>query len=108
MGNYGNINESGLKRAKEVASYLAVLPHFPSDVVAMLELVDETLAGVVEKEATNATQCLGSQELDLRLRLIGVDETRRVDLDFLEVDRARADRQRHLLSVTSAVFAVGG
>ena len=87
---------------------LAVLPHLARDVVAVLELVDETAAGVVQEEAADTAERLRGQELDLRLGLVGVDEAGRVHLDLLEVDGARADGERHLLTITGTVLAIGG
>ena len=87
---------------------LAVLPHLARDVVAVLELIDETAAGVVQQEAADTAERLRGEELDLRLGLVGVDEAGRVHLDLLEVDGARADGERHLLTITGTVLAVGG
>ena len=87
---------------------LAVLPHLASDVVTLLELVDEARASVVEQETTNTAERLSNQELNLRVGLLGVDETGRVNLDLLKVDSRRADLNGHLVAVTSRVLAVGG
>ena len=57
----------------------------------MLELIDETLAGIVEQKTTNTSERLRSQELDFRLGLVGVDETGGVYLNLLEIHRVRAD-----------------
>jgi len=62
-----------------VRTTLLVL-HLTRDVVTAAELVAETLALTVEHEATNAAEGLGSEELKLSLRLLGVNETGGVDL----------------------------
>ncbi len=46
--------------------------------------------------------------LDLSVGLLGVNETGRVDLDFLHVDGVGAKGEGHLDTVTSRVVAVGG
>lgn len=74
----------------------------------MAKLVGETLALVIEKQATNTTQRLSGQELDLGLGILGVYETSRVHLDFLEINGLGTDSHSEFLSITGAVVAVGG
>lgn len=89
-------------------AYLSVLPDLAGDEVSVLQLVDESLARVVEQQATNTTQSLSSQELHLGLGVLGVNQTSRVNLDLLEVDSAGANGKSELVAVTSAVVSVGG
>jgi hypothetical protein len=91
-----------------VAIYLLVLPHTPGDIVTVAELVCETLTLVIKEETTDTTQSLGSQELDLGLRVFGVYETSRVNLNLFEVDGLGSDSHGKFLSITSAVVTVGG
>jgi hypothetical protein len=87
---------------------LLVLPHLAGDVVTVLKLIDETLAGVVEKKTTDSTESLGGEELDLCVRLVRVNKAGRVYLDFFEIDGVGTDGEGHLVTVTSAVVAIGG
>lgn len=77
-------------------------------IVTVTELVRETVALLVDEKTADAAQRLGSQELDLGVRLVRVDETSRVNLDFVEVDTVRANLKGHLGTVTLAVLAVRG
>lgn len=88
--------------------HLLVLPHFASNIVAMLQLIDEALAGVVEQKTSNTTESLGGQELDLGVGLLGVHQPSGVDLDLLEVDGAGTNSHGEFLSIASAVITVGG
>ena len=54
---------------------LPVLVHLASNVIPSSELVAEPLSLVVEKKTSNSPESLGGQELDLRSRLIRIDET---------------------------------
>lgn len=72
----------------------------------MLKFIDETLALVVQKQTTDTTKGLGGQELDFSLGLIGVNQTGGVDLNFLKINRARANSKSHLLSITGTVISV--
>jgi hypothetical protein len=45
--------------------------------------------------------------LDLGIDVGGIDETSRVDLNFLEVDSAGTDGESHLVSIALRVLAVG-
>mmetsp|Transcript_126763 Transcript_126763/g.364584 ORF Transcript_126763/g.364584 Transcript_126763/m.364584 type:complete len:245 (-) Transcript_126763:719-1453(-) len=84
-----------------------VLPHLASDVVAAPELVGEALAVGVQNQAADTAESLGSQELDLRVRIVRLHQAGRVDLHPLEVDSAAADGFAHLDAVAGAVLAVG-
>jgi hypothetical protein len=79
---------------------LAVLPDLASDVVTMLELVNETFAGVVKEEATDTTESLSSQKLDLGVGLLGIDEASGVDLDLLKIDSIGTNLKSNLMSIT--------
>lgn len=89
-------------------THLLVFPDLSSDVIAMLEFIDEALASVVEEETTNTTESLSGQELDFGVGLLGVDQAGRMNLDLLEIDGRSADVHGELLAVTSAMLAVGG
>ena len=75
-------------------------------IVTVTQLVSETVALPVDEKTANAAQRLGSQKLDLGVRLVRVDETSRVNLDFVEVDAVGANLEGHLGTVTLAVLAV--
>ena len=87
---------------------ITVLLHLADKVVTVLKFVDEPLTLVFEKETTGTTESLSGQELHLNIGIIEVNETTRVNLNLLEVNTARTNRHSELLSVTSAVVAVGG
>ena len=87
---------------------LLLLPHLAGHVVTVAQLVREALAVRVQQQTTLTTEGLGSQELELGLRILGVDQTGRVDLDLVHVDAVGTDLHQHLLAVTSSVGAVGG
>jgi hypothetical protein len=91
-----------------VGTYLLVLPHTACNIITVTELICETLTLVIKEETTDTTQSLGSQELNLGLRILGVYETSRVNLDLFEVDGLGSDSHGKLLSITSAVVTVGG
>mmetsp|Transcript_55 Transcript_55/g.154 ORF Transcript_55/g.154 Transcript_55/m.154 type:complete len:239 (-) Transcript_55:329-1045(-) len=84
------------------------LPHLAGHVVTATELVAEAHAGSVDDQATNSTQSLSGQELDLGLRIVGLHKASGVHLDPLQVDGSRADRLAHLDAVAGAVLTVGG
>lgn len=86
---------------------LLLLPHLGRDVVTVTQLIGETLTVAVEQETTLTTQGLRGQELELGLRVLGVDETGRVDLDLVHIDAVGADFHQHLLAVTGGVGTVG-
>lgn len=75
-------------------------------IVTVTQLVSEAVALFVEEKAADAAQRLRSEELDLGIRLVRVDETSRVDLDFVEIDTVRANLEGHLGTVTLTVLAV--
>lgn len=97
-----------MQSLKPLSTYLAVLPDLAGDVVTAAEFVAESLSLVVKEQTSNAAESLSSQELDLRLGVLGVNETSRVDLDLLHVDCAAANVNGHLVSVTGGVVAIGG
>ena len=74
----------------------------------MLKFIDETLALVVQEQTTDTTKGLSSQELDLSLGLIGVDQTSWVDLNFLKINCVRANSESDLVSITGTVISVSG
>mmetsp|Transcript_13802 Transcript_13802/g.36924 ORF Transcript_13802/g.36924 Transcript_13802/m.36924 type:complete len:514 (-) Transcript_13802:112-1653(-) len=84
-----------------------VLPHLARDIVAAAELVRDALAVGVQHQAANAAERLSSQELDLRIRVVGLHQARGVHLDPLQVDGLAADGLAHLDAVARAVLAVG-
>ena len=47
-------------------AYLVVLPHFARNIVSMLELIHESVAGVVNQDTTDTSQSLRSEEFDLQ------------------------------------------
>lgn len=87
---------------------LLFFPHLAGDVVAVAELVRETLAVSVEEETTFAAEGFGGQELELGVWVLGVNQTSGVDLDLVHVDTVSTDGHQHLLAVTGSVGAVGG
>ena len=72
----------------------------------MLKLIDKALALVVKQETTDATERLSSQELDLGVRLVRVDETSRVHLNLLEINSRSTSGHSKLLPITSAMLAI--
>lgn len=70
-----------------------VLPHHASNIVAVAQLVAEALAVGLKEQTTDTTEGLGSKELDLGIRLAGINETCGVDLDHLHVDGLAANGQ---------------
>ena len=88
---------------------LALLfPNLSSDVVAVLQLINESPALTIKQETTDTTKGLSSKELDLGSWLVGVYQTSRVYLDLLHVDSAGTDGDGDLVSVTGTVITVGG
>jgi len=92
----------------ETVRSLLVVPHGLGAVVTTAELIAEALSVLAEHETTDTTKGFSSEELDLGIRLIRVNETSGVDLDKVEVDSASADGEGHLDAVSGAVIAVGG
>ena len=95
-------------RIKIGIAHLAVLSHLAGNEVTVLKLIDEPLTLVIKNETTDTTESLSSQELHLGVGIIGVNETTRVNLILLEANTVRTKCHSKLLSVTSAVVAVGG
>ena len=87
---------------------LAVLPHLSGNVITVLQLVDESLTLVIQEQTTDTTERLSSQELDLCVGFVGINQTSRVNLDLLEINGAGANSHSHLLTITGTVVAVGG
>mmetsp|Transcript_4436 Transcript_4436/g.6516 ORF Transcript_4436/g.6516 Transcript_4436/m.6516 type:complete len:457 (-) Transcript_4436:4-1374(-) len=85
-----------------------ILPHHACDVVSPSEFIAESLALHVEEDAADASQGLGSQELDLGVRLARVHKASRMHLNPLEIHALGANGHGHLQAVTSAVVPVGG
>ena len=97
------------ERDERYGTHLAPLfPDFSSDVVAVLQFINESLALAVEQETTDTAKGFGSKELDLGSRLVGVDQTGRVHLDLLHVDGASTDGDSNLVSITGTVIAICG
>lgn len=44
---------------------LVVLPHLTRDIVAVLQLVDESVTRIVDEESADTTQSFGREEFDL-------------------------------------------
>jgi hypothetical protein len=80
---------------------------YARNVIAVSELVAETLAFAVEQKTAAATECLGCEELDLGVGVLRVNETGRVHLHFLKIDALSTDLEDHLVAVTGTVLAVG-
>lgn len=89
-------------------THLAIVPDTSGNVVTVAKLVGESLAFVIEKETTNTSESLGSEELDLGIGILGVNETSGVDLNLLHIDTIGPNGKSHLVTITSAVVAVGG
>lgn len=62
-------------------TYFVVLPDLSGDLVTVLQLIDETLSVLVNKQTTDTAEGLSSQELGLCVGLIGVNETSGLDRD---------------------------
>ena len=88
---------------------LALLfPDLSGDIVTVLQLIDESLALVIEQETTNAAEGFCSKELDLCLRFVWVDQSGRVHLNLLHVDGTGTSRDSDLVSVTGTMITIGG
>jgi hypothetical protein len=97
----------GLAVKNKADGVLSVLPNLSSDIIAVLEFVHETLAGVIKEETTNTAESFSSQKFDLGVRFLGVDKTCGVNLNLLEVDSTSTNGKSKLLTITSAVLAIG-
>mmetsp|Transcript_108864 Transcript_108864/g.152211 ORF Transcript_108864/g.152211 Transcript_108864/m.152211 type:complete len:254 (-) Transcript_108864:19-780(-) len=84
------------------------LPHLTSDIVTAAQLIAETLTVGVDHQATNATQSLCSQELNLGLWIIWLNQACGVDLHPFQVNATSTNGLTHLDSITSGMVAVGG
>jgi hypothetical protein len=84
-----------------------VLPDFAGYIITMLKFIDKTFASVVQQETSNTTKSLSGQELDFRIRLVGIDETSGMDLNLLKVDSTGTYAHSKLLTIASTVIAIG-
>lgn len=98
----------GGARVEDQADRELVLPHHACDVITVTELIAEALAIGLQQQTTDTTKGLCGQELDLGIRLSGVDQTGRVDLDLFHVDGLASNSDSHLDTVSGGVVAVGG
>lgn len=85
---------------------LLLLPHLARDVVTVTQFIGETVTIGVEQKTTLTTEGFGCQELELGLRVLGVDETGRVDLDLVHINAVGTHLHQHLLTITSGVGTV--
>jgi len=85
-----------------------VLPHLTSHIVPSAELIRETLAVGIQHQTSDASQGLGSQELDLGIWVIWLHQTSWVDLNPLQIDGLAANFLSHLDAITCAMLAVRG
>eukprot|EP00438_Fugacium_kawagutii_P030997 Skav203573 [mRNA] locus=scaffold3576:299476:300856:- [translate_table: standard] len=84
------------------------LPHLTSHIVSAAELIAEALTIGIDHQATHSTESLSSQELDLGLGIIGLDQTCRMDLYPLQVNATGTNGLTHLDAITSGVVTIGG
>jgi hypothetical protein len=98
----------GGRSVEDQADGELVLPHHTRDVVTVTELIAETLSVSCQQQTTDTTKCFSSQELDLGIRLAGIDQTGRVNLNLFHVDSLASDGEGHLDTVSSSVVTVGG
>merc|ERR1719401_1785743 len=104
----GGLAVEAKEKARGVAKRQAlVLPHHASDVIPATELIAETLPLHIQEHAPNAAERLGSQELHLGIRLLGMHKTRGVHLHPLKVHALTAHRHRHLEAIPGTMVAVG-
>merc|ERR1719191_1510818 len=85
-----------------------VLPHLTCHVVTAAKLVCEALAIGIKDNAANTTKGLCSQELDLGIWIIRLDQTSWVYLHPLKINTIGATSLTHLDGISSAVLTVGG
>ena len=88
-------------------TYLVVLPHLARNIIPVLQFIHKPTTRIVQQQPTHTAERFRSEELDLCIGLLGVDETCRVHLDLFHVDAFGADRHGHLVAVACAVVAVG-
>jgi hypothetical protein len=98
----------GSSTVEDKAEGALVLHHLLRDIVTTAELVAETVAITIEKDGASTAESLSSKELDLGIRLVGVDETSGVDLNGSHVLHVGTNGDSHLDTITSAVLTVGG
>lgn len=94
--------------ADGVLALILLLVDHAGDVITMAKLVAEAVTITVEEETTLTTEGLGGKELPLGPRVLGVDQTSRVDLNLVHVDAIAANLHDEFLTITSSVGAVGG
>mmetsp|Transcript_32507 Transcript_32507/g.78100 ORF Transcript_32507/g.78100 Transcript_32507/m.78100 type:complete len:269 (+) Transcript_32507:2135-2941(+) len=85
-----------------------VLPHLSGHIVPAPELIRKAISLGINQETTDASQCLGRQKLDFSIFITNLHQSRRVDLDPLEIQRRRSDILSHLDSIAGAMLTVGG
>mmetsp|Transcript_44386 Transcript_44386/g.69203 ORF Transcript_44386/g.69203 Transcript_44386/m.69203 type:complete len:221 (+) Transcript_44386:404-1066(+) len=88
------------------AEWWLVLPHLACNVVATAKLVCEAFALLVQNDAANAAQGFSSQELNLCIGIIRLDEASRMHLNPFKVDGLGSDGFAHLDAVASAMFPI--
>mmetsp|Transcript_13979 Transcript_13979/g.35216 ORF Transcript_13979/g.35216 Transcript_13979/m.35216 type:complete len:349 (-) Transcript_13979:229-1275(-) len=84
------------------------LPHAPGHVVTAPELIREPLPVLIQQNAADTSQGLSSQELDLRVRLLGMHQARRMHLHPLQIHRVAAHRHGHLDPIPRGMLSVRG
>mmetsp|Transcript_12217 Transcript_12217/g.23661 ORF Transcript_12217/g.23661 Transcript_12217/m.23661 type:complete len:439 (+) Transcript_12217:364-1680(+) len=98
----------GLPVQNQTVGPSLVLPHAPSHVVTVAELVSEPVALVVQEHPPHTSEGLCGEELDLRVGFLQVHKPSRVHLDLLHVNNPCACALCHLDAVPCAVLPVGG
>lgn len=93
---------------EDQADWELVLPHHTSDVVAVTELITETLSVSLQQQTTDTTKGLSGQELDLGIGLTGIDQAGRVNLDLFHVDGLTSNGKGHFNTISSSVVTVCG
>jgi hypothetical protein len=69
----------------EAEGRFIVFPHAARHIVPSAQLIAESVALAIEQQTTDTAQSLSGQKLDLCVRLVGVDQTRRVHLNVLQI-----------------------
>mmetsp|Transcript_32508 Transcript_32508/g.78106 ORF Transcript_32508/g.78106 Transcript_32508/m.78106 type:complete len:349 (+) Transcript_32508:302-1348(+) len=85
-----------------------VLPHLAGDIIAPTQLVGESVAFSIQEQPTDSTQSFRSEELNLCVRIIHLDQSSRVNLNPLKIERVRANVFTHFDTITGAMLAIGG
>jgi len=83
-----------------------IFPHHPRHIVSATKLVAETVASDIQKHSTDTSQCLRSEELDLRIWLIRVDKTSWVHLHPFQIHSLRTNCHGHFEPITSAMLSI--